>query len=190
MTLQDILDPTLDPSYKGFPHHAPPMRRSAIGSQGWNVLRGDLPLPLAVIRGDALAGNLRWMQEFAAGHGVGLAPHGKTTMSPQLFRRQLEGGAWGLTFASVVQLRAGVAAGAQRCIVANQVFRAIPTRARCSPPRPVGPAARAARASCSLARSLAPRRRPRAASSARAARTPCQPAPRCGPSRATWAMGA
>lgn len=125
MNLQDILDPLLDASQKGFPHQAPPMRRSAIGSQGWNVLRGDLPLPLAVIRRDALAGNLKWMQEFAAGHGVGLAPHGKTTMSPQLFRRQLDQGAWGLTFASVVQLRAGLVAGAQRCIVANQVFQAV-----------------------------------------------------------------
>ena len=120
-----ILDPTLDASSKGYPHHAPPLRRSAIGSQGWNVLRGDLPLPLAVIRRDALAGNLKWMQEFAAGQGVGLAPHGKTTMSPQLFRQQLDAGAWGLTLATVGQLRAGVTAGARRCIIANQVFRAI-----------------------------------------------------------------
>jgi D-serine dehydratase len=125
MTLQDLLDPTLHPSSKGFPHHAPAMRRSAIGAQGWNVLRGDLPLPLAVIRRNALAGNLKWMHEFAAGHGVGLAPHGKTTMSPQLFRRQLDAGAWGLTFATVGQLRAGITAGAKRCIIANQVFRAV-----------------------------------------------------------------
>jgi D-serine dehydratase len=125
MTLQDLLDPTLDASQKGFPHHNGPLRRSAIGSQGWNVLRGDLPLPLAVIRRDALAGNLTWMQGFANDHGVGLAPHGKTTMSPQLFQRQLAAGAWGLTFATVGQLRAGVAAGATRCIIANQVFRAI-----------------------------------------------------------------
>ncbi|MBI2771647.1 MAG: amino acid deaminase [Burkholderiales bacterium] len=125
MTLQDILDPTLDASQKGFPHHSAPLRRSAIGSQGWNVLRGDMPLPLAVIHRDRLAGNLQWMQGFAGGRGVGLAPHGKTTMSPQLFRRQLDAGAWGLTFATVVQLRAGVTAGARRCIIANQVFRAI-----------------------------------------------------------------
>ena len=72
MNLQDLLDPILDPLQKGIPHHAPPLRRSEIGSQGWNVLRGDLPLPLAVIRRDALAGNLRWMQDFAAGQGVGL----------------------------------------------------------------------------------------------------------------------
>ena len=125
MTLQDLLDPLLDASQKGFPHHSGPLRRSAVGSQGWNVLNGDLPLPLAVIRRDALDGNLKWMQGFADGQGVGLAPHGKTTMSPQLFRRQLEAGAWGLTFATVGQLRAGVAAGATRCIIANQVFRAI-----------------------------------------------------------------
>lgn len=125
MTLQDLLDPVLDASWKGYPHGAAPLRRSAIGTQGWNVLRGDLPLPLAVIRRDALAGNLKWMQDFAAQHEVGLAPHGKTTMSPQLFQRQLDAGAWGLTFATVTQLRAGVLAGAQRCIIANQVFREV-----------------------------------------------------------------
>ena len=129
MTLDDLLDPVLDASWKGFPHHSAPLRRSAIGAQGWNLLRGDLPLPLAVIQRDALAGNLAWMQGFAGGHGVGLAPHGKTTMSPQLFRRQLDAGAWGLSFATVVQLRAGIAAGARRCIIANQVFRAIDLRA-------------------------------------------------------------
>jgi D-serine dehydratase len=123
MTLQDLLDPLLDASWKGYPHHAAPLRRSAIAAQGWNVLNGDMPLPLAVIRNGALAGNLKWMQDFAAGHGIGLAPHGKTTMSPQLFARQLDAGAWGLTFATVTQLRAGVLAGARRCIIANQVFR-------------------------------------------------------------------
>jgi D-serine dehydratase len=125
MTLQDLLDPVLDACAKGFPHQVPAMRRSAVGAQGWNVLAGSLPLPLAVIHRDALAGNLRWMQGFAREHGVDLAPHGKTTMSPQLFGRQLDAGAWGLTFATVGQLRAGIAAGARRCIIANQVFRAV-----------------------------------------------------------------
>jgi D-serine dehydratase len=125
MTLHDLLDPVLDASWKGYPHHAAPLRRSTIAAQGWNVLRGDLPLPLAVIRRGALDGNLKWMQGFAADHAVGLAPHGKTTMSPQLFRRQLDAGAWGLTFATVTQMRAGVVAGARRCIIANQLFREI-----------------------------------------------------------------
>ncbi len=124
MTLTDLLDPLVDASFKGYPHGAPPLRRSQIGAQGWNVLRGDLPLPLALIKADALAHNLGWMQRFASERGLQLAPHGKTSMSPQLFTRQLAAGAWGMTVANVAQLRIAVAAGATRCLIANQVFQA------------------------------------------------------------------
>ncbi|HRH88584.1 MAG TPA: alanine racemase [Rubrivivax sp.] len=121
-----MLDPLIGgPGTKGYPHAAPPLRRSAIAAQRWNVLRGDLPLPLAVIHRDALAGNLRWMQQFARERGVDLAPHGKTTMSPQLFAAQLDAGAWGISFASVVQARLGLAAGVTRAVVANQVLAAV-----------------------------------------------------------------
>jgi D-serine dehydratase len=122
--VKDILDPLLDATSKGFPQASAPLRRSAIGAQGWNVLAGDLPLPLAVIKRDALQHNLGWMQRYADDAGVRFAPHGKTTMSPQLFRRQLDAGAWGLTFATVAQLRIGVEAGARRCLIANQVLDA------------------------------------------------------------------
>ena len=120
--MHDFLDPTIDASFKGFPHHQPALRRSEIAAQGWNVLAGDLPLPLAIIKRDALAGNLAWMQQFARERGLDMAPHGKTTMSPQLFRRQLDAGAWGITFANVTQMRVGVAAGVRRCLIANQVL--------------------------------------------------------------------
>ena len=122
--MTDVLDPLLDATFKGFPHGAAPLPRSAIGAQGWNVLAGDLPLPLAVIRRDALAHNVGWMQRFADDAGVRFAPHGKTTMSPQLFRRQLDAGAWGLTFATVTQMQAGLAAGARNILIANQVLDA------------------------------------------------------------------
>lgn len=124
-TLQDILDPQIDHSFKGFPHTSPPLRRSQIAAQNWRVLDGDLPLPLALVKQQALQHNLSWMQRFAADHGLDMAPHGKTTMSPQLLKRQLDEGAWGLTFATVVQVRAGVSAGARRCMIANQVFAAL-----------------------------------------------------------------
>jgi len=65
------------------------------------------------------------MQRFAADQGLDMAPHGKTTMSPQLLRRQLDEGAWGLTFATVAQVRAGASVGARRCMIANQVFTAV-----------------------------------------------------------------
>jgi len=115
-------DPLIDASFKGFPHHSPALPLSQMGAQGWNVLSGDLPLPLAVIKREVLQHNLAWMQNFAATRGLGLAPHGKTSMSPQLFRRQLDAGAWGMTFATVTQARIGVAAGTQACLIANQVF--------------------------------------------------------------------
>ncbi len=114
----------LGPWLKGFPAQQPPVRRSEIALQGWTLQGQDLPLPLAVIRQAALDHNLAWMQAFAQQQGVALAPHGKTTMSPQLFQRQLQAGAWGLTFATVYQLRQGLAAGARRVLLANQVFSA------------------------------------------------------------------
>jgi D-serine dehydratase len=122
--MTDLLDPLLDATFKGYPHGAAPLRRSQVGAQGWNVLAGDLPLPLAVIRRDALAHNVGWMQRFADAAGVGFAPHGKTTMSPQLFQRQLDAGAWGLTFATVTQMQAGLAAGVRNVLIANQVLDA------------------------------------------------------------------
>ncbi|MGC3988023.1 MAG: amino acid deaminase [Pseudorhodoferax sp.] len=114
-------DTILDTRYKGFPRTAPPLARSAIGQAGWHVLDGRLPLPLAVIKRSALNHNLAWMQAFVRERGIELAPHGKTTMSPELFSRQLAAGAWGLTFATVTQLAVGVVAGARRTLIANQV---------------------------------------------------------------------
>lgn len=111
-----------DPTHKSFPLQAAPGTSADIAQRGWNVLADDLPYPLAVLRGDALAHNLAWMQDYARRKGVALAPHGKTTMSPELLARQLDTGAWGLTFATVWQAATGVQAGARRIIIANQVL--------------------------------------------------------------------
>ncbi|MGB6100960.1 MAG: alanine racemase, partial [Comamonas sp.] len=119
-----IDDVRLEASLKGYPLTAAPCLVSEIGARGWNVLAGDLPLPLAVLRRGALEHNLAWMQRYVGERGVWLAPHGKTTMSPELLAMQLAAGAWGLTFASVWQARLGVAVGARRILIANQVLQA------------------------------------------------------------------
>ena len=36
------------PLSKGLPFDAPELRLDEIGTQGWNLLEGDLPLPLAL----------------------------------------------------------------------------------------------------------------------------------------------
>lgn len=116
-----LKDPLLDRFSKGFPAGAQPCHASRIAERGWNLLADDLPLPLAVLRRSALEHNLAWMQDFAERKRILLAPHGKTTMAPELFARQLAAGAWGLTFATAFQAGVGVAAGARRVIIANQV---------------------------------------------------------------------
>lgn len=113
-------DPWLDGTTKGIPHGTAPVRLSEIGARGWNVLRGDLPLPLAVLRIETLAANSAWMSAFAREQGLLLAPHGKTTMAPALFRRQLADGAWAITVATAQQLQVALAAGVGRIIFANQ----------------------------------------------------------------------
>ena len=81
----------------------------------------DVSLPALVIHRDALEHNIRWMQDFVSASGAELAPHGKTSMTPALFRRQLEQGAWGLTLASAVQTCTAYAAGVRRVLMANQL---------------------------------------------------------------------
>jgi D-serine dehydratase len=87
----------------------------------WNLLDEDVSLPAAVLYADRVEHNLKWMQAFVAEYGVKLAPHGKTTMAPQLFRRQLETGAWGITLATAHQVRAAYHGGVTRILMANQL---------------------------------------------------------------------
>jgi D-serine dehydratase len=91
-----------------------------VGAQGWHALT-DLLLPVVTLREGALRHNLDLMGRFCARSGVSLAPHGKTTMSPQLVRRQLDAGAWAVTAASPAQARLFRAFGVDRVVIANQV---------------------------------------------------------------------
>jgi D-serine deaminase-like pyridoxal phosphate-dependent protein len=84
----------------------------------------DVSLPALVIHDKALEHNLRWMQKFVSDSGAELAPHGKTSMVPALFQRQLQHGAWGMTLATAVQTRAAYAHGVRRVLMANQLVGA------------------------------------------------------------------
>ena len=69
----------------------------------------------------ALENNLAVMSKYAADHGFVLAPHGKTTMAPKVFQRQLDAGAWAITVANMSQAAVAYEAGAQRVLVANEI---------------------------------------------------------------------
>ena len=94
---------------------------SQIESNNWNVLHGDLPFPLLVLKESALDHNLQSMARWCAENNVLFAPHGKTTMCPQLFARQLDAGAWAITVANVSQAMVCASFGVQRILIANQV---------------------------------------------------------------------
>lgn len=75
--------------------------------------------PVMTLDDSAIEENLAEMARWCAAHGVELAPHGKTTMSPTLWERQLRAGCWGITLATISQVRVAVHYGVQRIILAN-----------------------------------------------------------------------
>ncbi|MCD9123515.1 amino acid deaminase [Cupriavidus sp. UGS-1] len=93
----------------------------AEAATGWRLLEEELSLPAAVLYESRLSHNLAWMRRFMDEYGVKLAPHGKTTMAPKLFARQLEAGAWGITLATAQQTAAAHAHGVRRVLMANQL---------------------------------------------------------------------
>jgi D-serine dehydratase len=115
---------TLTAATKGIPPQAGKIELGAVGRQGWNLLRGDLPFPLAVLSRSALEHNSRWMRAFIETNKLSIAPHGKTTMAPQLFRRQIEDGAWAITVATLQQLMVCRRFGFDRLLIANELIGA------------------------------------------------------------------
>jgi D-serine deaminase-like pyridoxal phosphate-dependent protein len=118
--MRALLDERIDWRYKGFPA-ADGVTIGTVGETGWNLLRGDLQLPALVLKESALDHNIALMARWCDRHGVLLAPHGKTTMAPQLFSRQLDAGAWGITAATVGQARMYRAFGVRRIVLANEL---------------------------------------------------------------------
>lgn len=88
---------------------------------GWDIFKEQVSLPVAVIKQDKIKKNAKWMADFTAKHNMLLAPHGKTTMSTELFKIQLDAGAWGITLATVAQVINAFEAGITRVIMANQL---------------------------------------------------------------------
>lgn len=95
-----------------------------VAAQNWNLLKGDLPLPVAVLREEALRSNSAWMRKFLSQAGVDIAPHGKTTLAPALFDLQIADGAWAITVSTSQHFTVAVQAGFTRIFMANQLVGA------------------------------------------------------------------
>ena len=121
LNLDAILDSRLAPGTKGLPPSGEGLAVRDVSVKGWNLLDGTVPMPAAVLRASALAGNLATFQGYIDRAGVKLAPHGKTSMCPQLFDRQLRAGAWGMTVATYAQARTALGVGVKRLLIANEL---------------------------------------------------------------------
>ena len=64
MNFDIIDDMMLDHRVKGMPGGVAPFRQGDVGRKGWNVLREDLNLPVAVLKDSAIAHNSHWMRDF------------------------------------------------------------------------------------------------------------------------------
>ncbi|MFD3509669.1 amino acid deaminase [Nocardia sp. NPDC058666] len=75
--------------------------------------------PLLTLDRARLDANRDLMAQWTATAGVALAPHGKTTMAPQLWREQLIAGSWGITLATAWQAQLARSFGVGRIMLAN-----------------------------------------------------------------------
>lgn len=121
MSDRHAADMLIDDRIRGFPpgHAALPLE--AIGRQGWKPFDGEMALPLISLDQTAFAGNVAAMMAYVKSHGIEIAPHAKTPMSPALSGALLAAGAWGTTVADIRQAAVLLKAGQRRLILANEI---------------------------------------------------------------------
>lgn len=116
-------------AYKGFPLAAEGQSIGEFLESEPNLFTAGFQFPMAVLRESALRNNLVRMAEFCKETGASLAPHVKTTMSPQIAKWQMDHGAWALTVANFSQARVFLDYGFKRLIIANEIVDADSIRA-------------------------------------------------------------
>lgn len=122
LNLTDLRATLMDHRAKGIPGTTQPFPLSEIGRKKWNVRREDLPLPLLVLKQSALHHNLHLMKSYLEERNLSFAPHGKTSMAPQLFEMQLSAGAWAITAGTMNQVQVYRSFGIERILLANQLL--------------------------------------------------------------------
>ncbi len=84
--------------------------------------RDEFATPLLTLDAPAMASNVSLMAEWLDARALHIAPHGKTTMAPQLWNQLLSAGAWGITLATPWQVQFARSVGVTRIILANELI--------------------------------------------------------------------
>jgi D-serine deaminase-like pyridoxal phosphate-dependent protein len=117
-------DELLDWRWKGFPALPAGTLASAFVAGRPSLFTAGFTWPIAALRASAIAHNIGVLASWCESNGILLAPHGKTTMAPALFWRQLDAGAWAITAATPWQVRVYRARGIKRIVLANELVDA------------------------------------------------------------------
>ena len=117
--VQSLGEEILDFRHKAVPAALQGLDISEFSGRGLGL--NQLQTPLLTLDRDALDFNARLLAAWCEERGILLAPHGKTTMSPELWARQMDLGAWGITLANAAQLRVARHFGFTRLMLANSL---------------------------------------------------------------------
>ncbi|MFJ4684424.1 amino acid deaminase [Streptomyces sp. NPDC088789] len=123
-----LAEERVDHRFKGLPPDATGRTVGELTAERRNLFTGGFTTPVLALSAERLEHNLALMETYTVRHGLAFAPHGKTSMAPQLFRRQIERGAWGVTLAVPHQVRVARAFGVERIFLANELVDAAALR--------------------------------------------------------------
>ncbi|MFI5793246.1 amino acid deaminase [Streptomyces sp. NPDC051677] len=126
--LARLAEERVDHRFKGLPPDADGLTVGELAAQRRNLFTGGFATPVLALSAERLEHNLRLMETYTARHGLVFAPHGKTSMAPQLFARQIEHGAVGITLAVPHQMRVARAFGVERIFLANELVDPVSLR--------------------------------------------------------------
>ncbi|MCF3964444.1 alanine racemase [Streptomyces fuscigenes] len=118
----------VDHRFKGLPPDAEGLTVGELAAQRRSLFTGGFTTPVLALSAERVEHNLALLETYTTRHGLAFAPHGKTSMAPQLFERQLAHGAWGITAAVPHQVRVYRAYGIARIFLANEVVDAAALR--------------------------------------------------------------
>ncbi|MDI3389319.1 amino acid deaminase [Streptomyces sp. B-S-A8] len=123
-----LADERVDFRFKGLPPDAEGLTVGELAAQRRNLFTDGFTTPVLALSAERVEHNLALMETYSTRHGLAFAPHGKTSMAPELFARQEEHGAWGITLAVPHQVRVARAHGTRRVFLANELVDAAALR--------------------------------------------------------------
>lgn len=112
----------IESRFKGFPIDSYGKTLEQFLATKPNLFTANFQFPIMVLKEAAIKNNIAQMMSFCNSVAAQLAPHVKTTMSPQLAQMQVAAGARALTVANFWQGRIFLKHGFKNIIIANEVL--------------------------------------------------------------------